>query len=140
MISPKGRQEILKLLDSGLVGDWEEMDKTLKNVVRMLLTLRPDLVKLYFLPGVWAQITRLDQKTAASIILAALKAVVVAENGAPEVIEAAQARFYLSTRIPAYEAKARAWCRAHPEQCPKGWDRPRRPLPQLLPPRDDETC
>lgn len=140
MISPKGREEILNLLRSDLVNDWAEVDRTLKNVVRMLLSQRPDLVRLYFLPGVWAQIVQLERKPAAAVILAALKGVVVAESGVPEVVDAAQARFYLTTRIPAYMELARAWCREHPGDCPRGWDREPPPLPKLPDPRNGGAC
>ncbi|APZ44057.1 hypothetical protein [Acidihalobacter ferrooxydans] len=132
MISPKGREEILNLLRSDLLNDWAETDRTLKNVVRMLLSQRPDLIKLYFLPGVWAQIIQLERKPAAAVILASLKGVVVAESGAPAVVNADQARFYLTTRIPGYMQMARDWCRAHPGACPKGWDREPPPLPVRL--------
>ena len=140
MISRKGREEILNLISSDLVNDWAEVDRTLKNVVRMLLSQRPDLVRLYFLPGVWAQIVRLERKPAAAVILASLKGVVVAESGAPEVIDAGQARFYLTTRIPAYMEMARVWCREHPEACPRGWDREPPPLPLRLERQGDDEC
>lgn len=134
MISAKGREELIKLIRSDLVNDWAVADRTLKNVVRMLLSQRPDLVRLYFLPAAWAQIIKLERKPAATVILAALKAAVVSESGTPEVIDAAQARFYLSTRIPAYIEMARTWCRVHPEACPRGWRRTPPPLPLLTPP------
>jgi hypothetical protein len=140
MISRKGREEILNLISSDLVNDWAEVDRTLKNVVRMLLSQRPDLVRLYFLPGVWAQIVQLERKPAAAVILASLKGVVVAESGAPEVVNAEQARFYLTTRIPAYMEMARVWCREHPEICPRGWDREPPPLPLRLERQGDDTC
>jgi hypothetical protein len=140
MISRKGREEILNLISSDLVNDWAEVDRTLKNVVRMLLSQRPDLVRLYFLPGVWAQIVQLERKPAAAVILASLKGVVVAESGAPEVVNAEQARFYLTTRIPAYMEMARVWCREHPEVCPRGWDREPPPLPLRLERQGDDTC
>ena len=140
MISRKGREEILNLISSDLVNDWAEVDRTLKNVVRMLLSQRPDLVRLYFLPGVWAQIVQLERKPAAAVILASLKGVVVAESGAPAVVNAEQARFYLTTRIPAYMEMARVWCREHPEVCPRGWDREPPPLPLRLERQGDDTC
>jgi hypothetical protein len=140
MISRKGREEILNLISSDLVNDWAEVDRTLKNVVRMLLSQRPDLVRLYFLPGVWAQIVQLERKPAAAVILASLKGVVVAESGAPAVVNAEQARFYLTTRIPAYMEMARVWCREHPEICPRGWDREPPPLPLRLERQGDDTC
>ena len=140
MISRKGREEILNLISSDLVNDWAEVDRTLKNVVRMLLSQRPDLVRLYFLPGVWAQIVRLERKPAAAVILASLKGVVVAESGAPEVVNAEQARFYLTTRIPAYMEMARVWCRQHPDTCPRGWDREPPPLPLRLERPGDDAC
>lgn len=141
MISPKGREEILNLLRSNLVNDWAETDRTLKNVVRMLLSQRPDLIRLYFLPGVWEQIVRLERKPAAAVILAALKGVVVAESGAPAVIDSSQARFYLSTRVPGYIKLARDWCRANPGACPRGWDRNPPALPiALTDTAGDEPC
>ncbi|MEJ2654840.1 MAG: hypothetical protein P8Z69_05955 [Acidihalobacter sp.] len=140
MISPKGREEILQLIRSDLVNDWTEVDRTLKNVVRMLLSQRPDIVRLYFLPGVWAQIIQLERKPAAAVILAALKGVVVAESGAPEVLGAEQARFYLTTRIPDYMEMARTWCREHPEDCPRGWNREPPPLPLQLDKPGNDAC
>lgn len=140
MISAKGREELVKLMGSELVNDWAEADRTLKTALHMLLGQRPDLVRLYFLPAVWAQIIRLERKPAAAVILAALKGAVVAESSAPEVINAAQARFYLSTRIPAYMDMARLWCRAHPEACPRGWNREPPPLPIALEPPGEGTC
>ena len=131
MISAKGRQELVKLMGSDLVNDWAEADRTLKKALRMLLAQRPDLVRLYFLPAVWARIVQLERKPAAAVILAALKGAVVTENGVPEVIDAAQARFYLTTRIPTYMDMARAWCRTHPDACPRGWNREPPPLPLM---------
>lgn len=118
MISEKGRQELLNLISSDLVGTWEETDRTLKNVVRMLLTQRPDIVRLYFLPPVWEQITGLDPKQSATVILALLRAAVINEAKNPPVQALDQALFYMGTMMPRYMAMARAWCEAHPADCP----------------------
>ena len=117
MITPKGREEILKLISSDLVGTWEETERTLKNVVRMLLAQRPDLIKLYFLPQVWEQIVKLERKESAAVILALLKATVISEAGNPAVAAWDQAQFYMSTRIPQYMRMAEAWCESHPSDC-----------------------
>lgn len=118
MLTLKGREEILKLIESDLVGGWDEADRALKNVIRMLLSQRPDLIRLYFMPTTWQQILRLDRRQAATVILATLKGAVVEANGAPPITCWEQARFYLDTRIPVYEGLARAWCAAHPDNCP----------------------
>lgn len=140
MISPKGREEILSLLHSELVQDWAEMDKTLKNVVHMLLSLRPDLLRLYFLPAVWVEIMQMDRKSAGSTILAAIKAEVISANGAPEVINLDQARFYLGSRVPSYIKMARQWCLDHPDECPTHWLRDHPNMRKQLPSSKADSC
>ncbi len=128
MISPKGREEVRRLLASTLVEDWVGTDQSLKNVLRMLLTQRPDLVRLYFLPEVWARITELERKESAAVILALFRATVIEETGVPAIANGDQARFYLGSRIPRFMDMAEAWCEAHAEAC-RGWSRARRPAP-----------
>ena len=132
MITDKGREEILKLIDSDLVQTWAETDRTLKNVVRMLLAQRPDLIRLYFHPAVWGQIVQLERKEAAAVILALLKATVISAAGNPEVCAWDQAVFYMGTRIPQYMDQAERWAAAHPEDCEYPLAR-RRPRPIALP-------
>ncbi len=117
LINAKGRLEIRNLLDSPVVSDWAETDAALKRAVRMLLLMRPDLVANYFFPEAWARIQTLPSRDQARIVLAAFKAVVVEENGVPEVTHWAQALFYMNTREPAFMDLAEAWSQAHPEQC-----------------------
>jgi hypothetical protein len=138
MITAKGKEEIHKLIASDLVESWSETDQKLRNVVKMLLLTRPDLIRLYFFPAVWQRITELDKRQAAAVILAALKAEVVAQAGAPGVAAREQARFYLETRIPHYVQMAETWCQADPDQC-EGLDKLRRlrPLTALLPAPSD---
>lgn len=117
MLSDKGRQELHNLIASDLVGTWGEIDRQLKNVVRLLLTQRPDIVRLYFLPVVWEEIRGLDRKQSANVILALLRAGVIGEAGSPPVAEWEQALFYMRTRMPRYMAMAEAWCEANPQDC-----------------------
>ena len=117
MISEKGRQELRNLISSDLVGTWEETDRSLKNVVRLLLTQRPDIVRLYFLPIVWDEIRGLDRKQSANVILALLRAAVISEAGTPQVQAWDQALFYMRTRMPHYMQMAEAWCEAYPDEC-----------------------
>ena len=117
IVTPKGRQEIVSVLSSELVNDWDETDRTLKRTVRMLLVYRPDLVRNYFFPEAWARIATLDKPEQARIVLAALKAVAIAESGEPEVTGWTQALFYMNSREPRYVQMAVAWSEAHPEQC-----------------------
>lgn len=119
MLTPKGKDEIFNLISSDLVRDWGETEQTLKNVVRMLLTQRPDLIKLYFFPKVWQKIVRLERREAATIILAAMSAAVVEINHVPPITTWAQARFYFNTRVARYQAMAKAWCEEHPRHCPR---------------------
>lgn len=119
MLTPKGKDEILNLISSDLVRDWGETEQTLKNVVRMLLTQRPDLIKLYFLPVVWQKIIQLERKEAATAILATMEAAVVEANHVPPITTWAQARFYFNTRIKRYQVMAKAWCEEYPQHCPK---------------------
>ncbi len=102
LINAKGRLEIRNLLDSPVVSDWAETDAALKRAVRMLLLMRPDLVANYFFPEAWARIQTLPSRDQARIVLAAFKAVVVEENGVPEVTHWAQALFYMNTREPVF--------------------------------------
>ncbi|AOV18029.1 hypothetical protein BJI67_14015 [Acidihalobacter aeolianus] len=124
MLTPKGQDEILKLVESDLVQGWDEADRTLRNVVRMLLCQRLDLLRLYFLPAAWQRITTLERRLAANVILAAMQTAVVTANGAPPVTHWAQARFYLSTRSRRYADMARDWCAQHPEACPERYRTP----------------
>jgi len=117
MLSDKGRQELHNLIASDLVGTWGEIDRQLKNVVRLLLTQRPDIVRLYFLPVVWEEIRGLDRKQSANVILALLRAGVIGEAGNPPVADWEQALFYMRTRMPRYMAMAEAWCEANPQDC-----------------------
>jgi len=117
LINAKGRLEIRNLLESPVVEDWAEADAALKRAVRMLLLMRPDLLANYFFPEAWARIQSLPSRDQARVILAAFKAVVVEENGVPEVTHWAQALFYMNTREPAFMDLAEAWSAAHPEQC-----------------------
>lgn len=119
MISEKGRQELRNLISSDLVGTWEETDRSLKNVVRLLLSQRPDIVRLYFLPIVWEEIQGLDRKQSANLILALLRAAVISEAGNPPVQAWDQALFYMRTRMPHYMEMAETWCRNHPQDCEK---------------------
>lgn len=130
MVTAKGRAEIHTLIASDLVGSWGEAHRTLKKVLSMLLPSRPDLVRNYFFPDVWRQITQLEKKAAARVILSAMMAAVVAEAGAPAVEEWDQALFYWETGVPAYMEMAEAWATAHPTQCRRPLTRDRRP-PQL---------
>lgn len=117
MISEKGREEIHKLIASDLVESWAQTDQTLKNVVRMLLTQRPDLLKLYFLPAIWDKISQLERKQSASVILALLKGAVISIADTPPIAAWDQAVFYMGTRIPCYMQMAEQWCEAHPQDC-----------------------
>ncbi|OBS08042.1 hypothetical protein [Acidihalobacter prosperus] len=119
MLTPKGREEILNLIESDLVDGWDEADRALRNVLRMLLTLRPDLVKLYFVPAAWQRIADLERRQAAAVILAAMKAAVVEANAVPPIAGWAQARFYLDTRVTRFADMARDWCAANPDACPE---------------------
>lgn len=132
MISPKGREEIRRLIASALVEDWAATDRSLKNVLRMLLSQRPDLVKLYFLPEVWAKIIQLDRKESAAVILALFRATVIEEAGVPAIANWEQARFYLGSRMPRFMDMAETWCTRHPEAC-RGRLNERRPAPLPLP-------
>jgi len=134
MITAKGREEVHRLIASDLVNTWEEVDDRLKNTVRMLLSQRPDLIRLYFDPRAWQQIVQLERKESAAVILAALRTTVVLEADVPEVADWHQARFYMGTRNPRFMAMAEEWCRNHPQAC----DPPLRradlkPLPIALP-------
>jgi len=131
MISTKGRDELRTLLSSELVNDWAEADRSLKQVARMLLTQRPDLMRLYFEPAAWQAITAMDRRHAASTILALLKAAVIAENGAPTVRGPEQARFYVTSGLRAYVDAAMAWYRDHPQHCPPGLKDRKPPLLRL---------
>ncbi|WP_018953245.1 hypothetical protein [Thioalkalivibrio sulfidiphilus] len=131
MISAKGREELRTLLGSGLVQDWEGADRTLKQVARLLLSQRPDLMRLYFEPAAWEAITAMEQRQAATTILALLKAAVIAENGNPPIHDASQARFYVTSGLRAYVDAAMDWYRRHPEHCPPGLKDRKPPLLQL---------
>ncbi|MEJ2059274.1 MAG: hypothetical protein P8Y64_02135 [Gammaproteobacteria bacterium] len=121
MITAKGKEEIHKLIASDLVESWSETDQKLRNVVKMLLLTRPDLIRLYFFPAVWQRITELDKRQAAAVILAALKAEVVAQAGAPGVAAREQARFYLETRIPTEQHRRKHLTALHNKKSsPKG--------------------
>lgn len=135
MITDKGREEILKLISSDLVGTWAETDRTLKNVVRMLLVQRPDLIRLYFYPAVWARIVALERREAAAVILALLKAAVISAAGNPQVCAWDQAVFYMGTRIPQYMDMAERWAAENPQDCEYPLAR-RRPRPIALPSAD----
>lgn len=117
IVTHKGRQEILDLIGSNLVSDWAETDHALKNVVRMLLVYRPDLVRNYFFPEAWAQLAALEKPQQGRIVLAALKAVVIEECGAPPVSGWTQALFYMNTREPRFTAMAEEWAAANPQRC-----------------------
>ncbi|WP_018861958.1 MULTISPECIES: hypothetical protein [unclassified Thioalkalivibrio] len=119
MLSPKGREEIERLLEGGLVHDWGEAETTLRNVTRMLLTTRPDLLRLYFSPEAWEQITAWPQKKAANAIIAALRTGVVDALGRPAIANREQARFYLLCFQDDLAERVDAWCREHPEECPR---------------------
>lgn len=119
MLSPKGREEIEHLLAGGLVDDWEEAETTLRNVTRMLLTTRPDLLRLYFTQEAWETITAWPQKKAANAIIAALRTGVVDTLGRPDVVNREQARFYLLCFQDDLTRKVDAWCRDHPVECPR---------------------
>ena len=112
MITAKGREELRKLLSSDLVNDWEETRRTLRNVLKMLLLSRPDLVRLYFFPEAWEEITRLDKREAAQVILRALMVTAIEESGRPQVVGAEQARFYWETGVTVYRDMAQDWTRA----------------------------
>ncbi len=132
MISDKGRQELRNLISSDLVGTWEETDQSLKNVVRLLLAQRPDIVRLYFLPVVWDEIRGLDRKQSANVILALLRAAVIGEAGTPPVQGWDQALFYMRTGMPRYMQMAETWCEANPQDCRKPLKaRPNRQLAAL---------
>jgi hypothetical protein len=118
MLTAKGREELARLMGSSLVEDWAEADRLLKGVLRLLLTQRPDLVRLYFEPEVWGRIRALGKAEAAQAILALLRAGVIVEAGAPEVSSREQAAFYLGAALPDYVGRARAWCAEHPGECP----------------------
>ncbi|WP_024329810.1 hypothetical protein [Thioalkalivibrio sp. ALR17-21] len=128
MLSPKGREEIQRLLEGGLVEDWAEAETTLRNVTRMLLTTRPDLLRLYFEPQAWREITSWPQKKAANAIIAALRTGVVDALGRPEIVNRDQARFYLLCFQDDLTERVDRWCRDHPEECPRRAARERRGL------------
>lgn len=117
MLTAKGRAEILTLISSDLVNTWGETRQILTKTVQMLLLSRPDLIRNYFFPDVWAKITTLDKKQATRLILSAMMATVVKEAGEPAVEEWDQAVFYMETRVHRYMAMAEAWNQAHPEAC-----------------------
>ncbi|GEM_PF-1392786 len=118
LINAKGRLEIRELLGSPVVSDWRQADAALKRAVKMLLLTRPDLLANYFHPEAWGRIQTLPRPDQARIVLAAFKAVVVEENGVPEITHWAQALFYMNTRDPRFINLAETWSAAHPEQCP----------------------
>ena len=128
MLSPKGREEIQRPLEGGLVEDWAEAETTLRNVTRMLLTTRPDLLRLYFEPQAWREITSWPQKKAANAIIAALRTGVVDALGRPEIVNRDQARFYLLCFQDDLTERVDRWCRDHPEECPRRAARHRRGL------------
>lgn len=128
MLSPKGREEIERLLAGGLVNDWAEAETTLRNVTRMLLGSRPDLLRLYFTPAAWEQITGWPQKKAANAIIAALRTGVVDALGRPAIVNRDQARFYLLCFQDDLTAQVDAWCREHPAECPRRTRRQRQAL------------
>ncbi|MBS3800314.1 MAG: hypothetical protein KGY40_04920 [Thioalkalivibrio sp.] len=119
MLSPKGREEIEHLLEGGLVDDWGEAETTLRNVTRMLLTTRPDLLRLYFTREAWETITAWPRKKAANAIIAALRTGVVDSLGRPDVVNREQARFYLLCFQDDLTRQVDVWCREHPAECPR---------------------
>jgi hypothetical protein len=130
MLTAKGREELRKLMGSDLVESWAEADETLKRVVRLLLTQRPDIVRLYFEPEVWGRIVALERREAASAVLALLRTGVIVEAGAPPVTSWSQACFYMGSALPDYMDRAEAWYQEHHEECPGRLRRPRLALPQ----------
>ena len=136
MLSTKGREEIRRLLEDGLVQDWEQAETTLRNVTRMLLSTRPDLLRLYFQTGVWEQITAWPRRKAANAIIAGLRTGVVDTLGRPAIVNRAQARFYLLCFQDDLNAMVDAWCREHPAECPR---RARQQTSTLKPPSDPEA-
>ena len=130
MLTAKGRAEILTLIGSDLVNTWGETQQTLKKTVQMLLLSRPDLIRNYFFPDVWAKISQLEKKQAARLILSAMMATVVKEAGEPAVEAWDQAVFYMATGVHRYMDMAEAWSQANPECCEYPLRAPRRGLTQ----------
>lgn len=100
IIRDKGREEIRKLIASGLVGTWAETDRGLRNIVRMRLSQRPDLIGRDCHPVIWQRIREREKRAVAAVILALLQATVVVEAGKPSVRAWDQAAFYYGTRTP----------------------------------------
>lgn len=130
MLTAKGRAEILTLIGSDLVNTWGETQQTLKKTVQMLLLSRPDLIRNYFFPDVWAKISQLEKKQAARLILSAMMATVVKEAGEPAVEAWDQAVFYMATGVHRYMDMAEAWSQANPASCEYPLRAPRRGLAQ----------
>lgn len=136
MLSQKGRDELHQFIASDLVNNWAETDKSLQNLLRLLLSQRPDLLQLYFIPQANASLAKLPMKERANIMLCLLKAGVIAEAGTPAILEWSQAWFYWSSRLPQYVEMAETWAQQNPERCEKPIHKQTRRkslLPDILP-------
>lgn len=134
VLSSYGKKELRNVLGSELVNSWQETDRSLQGVVRLLLGERDDLLKLYFPDFTWQQLQQQPLKQKANIILALFKAQVIALHqdavaDTPQmqgVQSFEQALFYMGTFMPSYMDEAIDWCESHPDTCPKKLKRPER--------------